>query len=77
MHPTKHLTRRVCTGIAALTLSLGGALGALVVVASPASADTTVTNTNDDGATDYLESLDAESTQLTAEDDLAEPGDPR
>jgi hypothetical protein len=55
MHPTKLLTRRVCTGVAALALSLGGALGALVVVASPASADTIpVTNTNDDGTTNSL-----------------------
>jgi predicted outer membrane repeat protein len=55
MHPTKLLTRRVCTGMAALALSLGGALGALVVVASPASAATIpVTNTNDDGTTSSL-----------------------
>ena len=55
MHPTKLLTRRVCTGVAALALAVSGALGALVVVASPASADTIpVTNTADDGATDSL-----------------------
>jgi predicted outer membrane repeat protein len=55
MHPTKPLTRRVCTGIAALSLAVGGALGALVIVASPASADTIpVTNTADDGTTTSL-----------------------
>jgi hypothetical protein len=51
MNPTRTLPRRALTGVAALSLSLGGAIGALVVIAAPATADTIdVTNTADDGS---------------------------
>ncbi len=55
MTPSRLLPRRALTGVAALSLSLGGAVGALVAFAGPASADTiTVTNTADDGTSTSL-----------------------
>jgi hypothetical protein len=55
MTPTHSFTRRALPGVAALSLSLGGAVGALVVAAGPASADTiNVTNTADDGTSTSL-----------------------
>jgi hypothetical protein len=51
MNPTRSLPRRALTSIAALSLSLGGAVGAFAALAGPAAADTTdVTNTADDGS---------------------------
>src|SRR6188472_620443 len=50
MTPTRVLPRAL-SGVAAVALSLGGALGAFVVTAGPAAADTIpVTNTADDGS---------------------------
>lgn len=55
MQLTHTFSRRVVGGIAALALSLGGAVTALALVAGPASADTiTVTNTADDGTATSL-----------------------
>jgi predicted outer membrane repeat protein len=51
MTPTRSRSRRALGGVAALSLSLGGAVGAFVVAAGPAAADTIdVTNTADDGS---------------------------
>ena len=55
MTPTRALSARALSCAAALALSLGGAVGAFVLSAGPASADTiTVTNTADDGNLDSL-----------------------
>jgi predicted outer membrane repeat protein len=58
MTPTRSSARpfaRALGSVAALALSFGGAVGALALVAGPASADTiTVTNTADDGSASSL-----------------------
>ena len=54
MTPTRVITRAFA-GVAALALSFGGAIGAFVLTAGPAAADTTnVTNTADDGTSTSL-----------------------
>ncbi len=57
MSPTR-VVPRALAGLAALTLSFGGAVGALVLTAGPAAADTIpVTNTADDGTATSLRSV--------------------
>src|SRR4051794_17293103 len=56
MTPTRaRVLARALSAVAALALSFGGAVGALVLTAGPAAADTiNVTNTADDGSATSL-----------------------